>query len=153
MIQYQVKSFAAIYVEMQPLIREHWLEVALDQNRFPLKIDWDFYFACEKAGTLLSVTAREEGDLVGYCLCFVKEHPRYRVPVAVTDVYYLIPSPGLGLAARYRDLFRFTEAAAQRRGAQKFTAQLKVHRSALRGLFERMGYVHIEDVYAKTLEA
>jgi hypothetical protein len=88
----QVESFLAISEELLPLIRNHWLEVAHHTDKIPLDPQWKMYFDAERDGRLVTITARNNGKLVGYSIFFLRAHIHYAgCLIASNDVIYLTP--------------------------------------------------------------
>lgn len=76
--------------EVQPLLREHYDEIATDKHAIPLDPDKDRYLAMERDGKLVCFTARVDGALIGYAAFFVMQHLHYKsTKVAINDVLFV----------------------------------------------------------------
>ena len=145
--KYQIEDFEAVRHQMDDLIRAHWEEVALNQDKIPLDPDWSFYEALWNAGLLGIYTVRLEGKLVGYFVVVAKPHPHYKQNVfASNDIIYLSPeyrksSVGAGLIS-------FAENDLKERGVSVLVVNTKVHRP-FDPLLERLGFNKIEHTYSK----
>lgn len=110
--------------EIEPLLRQHYEEVALHQDVVPLDPDWARYVAMEEDGNLLVYTVRKEGRLVGYAVFFLVPHIHYRTTlVASNDILYLHPSCRRGtLALRF---IKWVEQQAKACGAKRIMWHVK----------------------------
>lgn len=70
----KLEKLADTIRELLPLIRADWQENGVDHERLPLDLSYDRYLDSDLRGTLLVVTAREEGLIAGFIFCFVNEH-------------------------------------------------------------------------------
>lgn len=131
------------------LFEQHRQEISHYQD-IPLDIDLASYLKAEEIGALRCYTARVDGQLVGYCVLFVRHNVRYRSSLqAVQDVLYLDPRyRGRSLGVR---LILFAERALQAEGVQVIYQHVKASRSEGR-LFEALGYECIDHVYGKRLD-
>jgi hypothetical protein len=146
-ITYQEEAWSAVLPELEACWKAHWQEVAQDQDKMPLDVDYASYGALEQMGALHVVTARVDGDLAGYFISFIRPHLHYASTLcAYVDVYYVKPGYRVGyLALR---LFRAAEAFLQARGVQKVFAGTKVYKD-MGALFRRLDWVETETVYTK----
>ena len=53
---------------LKGLAPDHWEEVANNKDTIPLDIDWERYRALDDDGSLHVLTARDDGELVGYVM-------------------------------------------------------------------------------------
>jgi len=88
--------------ELQPLLEEHYKELALFQEAVPLAINWPHYYALAASNSLLFVTARaSDRKLLGYYIAIVSPCPHYFTsPKATHDVMRVAPEArgqGIGL--------------------------------------------------------
>lgn len=131
--------------------------MALDKDRVPLDVDWGRYFAMERAGCLRGITVRRNGKLIGYSAFITTPHLHYKsTPYAINDVFYIDPEHR-GLAGVR--LIQQSEKLLREIGVRKVLYHVKLHvllgkgsnRAIVGRLLERLGYRHIEEVYAKLL--
>jgi hypothetical protein len=142
------ECLANVQEELEPLLKEHYKEVAMYTDRIDLNVDWDKYYMLESIGALVIYTMREdEGKLVGYNVFFVNNHLHYNDhKYAVNDVVYIDP------AYRHNqntlDLFIRAEDDLRDSGVSVMTYHMKVYKTfeCLMGVLE---YDHAEHVYTK----
>ena len=65
------ECLASVKEDIKPLLEEHWELVALNQGKIKLNPNWEEYARLDAAGVLRVFTAREDGELVGYCVLVV----------------------------------------------------------------------------------
>lgn len=148
---FQVENFRHFQPELPPLLRAHWLEVALDHGAVQLDPDWERYFALTDAGALSCVTVREGegGPLVGYHIAIVSGHLHYKNSKhGITDVYFLSPAYRRGFTGIR--LFKAVDAEMTRLGVVKRVTGTKIHLD-MGPILERLGYQETEHVYTKIL--
>lgn len=76
--------------EIKPTLVIHHKELCTYPDKMPLDPDYPKYFSAEKAGTLQLITARVEGELVGYYIGFAAMGLHYKsTPTAVNDIFYI----------------------------------------------------------------
>ena len=141
---------------LEDMIAADFSEVEVDQAAIPLDIDWNHYAAIEQAGTYRIVSARAGRRLVGYNSFFLNRHTRHQGTVfAINDVLYLMPQERRG-GAGWRFLLE-TDRMLVEAGVSKVQYGIKEHvrlgasQGTVGDLLTRMGYRHIETVYAKVL--
>lgn len=89
MIVYSTEKIDQCLTAILPLLSDHAAEVDLSHKTDP---DVDLYRMMEKYGVLQIVTAREDGELLGYCIVMVARAPqRKNVIEAQGDMYYIAP--------------------------------------------------------------
>ena len=108
----------------------------INKDKIPLGFQFDVYDRHAEAGTLLVVTLRKEGKVVGYFWGFLIPHIHHKTCLTLMmDLYWVNPSVrGKGLPGV--KLLREVEAEARRRGAQQMFFGSKLHKDSSR-LFER----------------
>ena len=96
------ESFIEIYPELLPLFESHWRELGPYKDKMPLSPSLESYSFLEAHGQLLTLTARQEGRLVGYIICAVRTGLHYSTTLqAITDIPYVAPSVrGRGVGVR-----------------------------------------------------
>lgn len=145
-VKFDFEVLTQLQSEVEPLLREHWSEVALYQDKVPLRVDWARYAALEKQNAYVFFTARRDGELVGYAGWFVNEHMHYLGhSVAMNDVIYLKPAArgrtGLGL-------IRHSEYVLKVLGVDRILWHLKPDHDWSK-ILTRMGYTQEELIYGK----
>ena len=135
---------------MREIWPEHHASLALNQDEIKLACDEEKYEQGEAAGNLIVITAREEGELVGYYYGMLLNHLHYKDAglMCYTDVYYLKPGHRKGGAGA-----RFMIAVQQIlkfRGVVKLYMSTKVHQDN-GALFERLGMKLSDRVFTKLL--
>lgn len=151
MVSIQVESWAQFYPDSKAVFPEHWRELALFQDDFPLCIDEAKYETLDKSGILLIITARDSGMiLVGYYLWFLMPHMHYADsgPMGLTDMYFVLPAYRRGVGAK---LFIQSEIELRKRGAVKAITSCKVHQNHSE-LFRRLGWQLSDLTWVKNLK-
>ena len=150
MIAFAVEKWAAALPDMEPLLVEHWLEIALGHDQVPLDVARERYQELCDAGTLHVLTVRDAGKLVGYHVAIVAGHLHYAsTKHAITDVYFLQPAYRKGRTGLL--LFKAVEAEMRKLGVKKLITGAKLHTAGGRTglLFEHLGYRPTETVFTK----
>lgn len=134
--------------DIEPLLADHWREVALYQDQVPLEPDYSRYVAAENQGRLVMVTARKDGVLVGYSVFILHHHIHYKnCLVASNDVVYLRPDCRGFVGAR---LLLQSENILREAGVDRVTWHVKPKHD-WSSVLERMGYDHEEIIMGKLL--
>lgn len=150
MITFQQETFDDVYEPLQALFPLHWEELALDKDIIPLDPDYDVYRQAEKAGQLLVITCRKEGEIIGYFVGFVRTDLHYKTCLTCRmDIFFIHPDhrkSSLGIK-----LFTELKNVCQQRGVRRIVLGSKCHKDASI-LFERLGYTEIERFYSLRIE-
>ena len=149
MIAYQQESLVTAKNDMLPLLEMHWKEIALNQDKIKLNPDWDAYADLEDAGVLRIFTARKDGVMIGYFVCFVKAHIHYKDNLfAYNDVLFLDADHRRGFVGP--KLMKFAEKCLRDDGVDVLVVNTKRHKP-FDVLLRWLGYSHIENLYSKVL--
>jgi GNAT superfamily N-acetyltransferase len=148
-ITYRKERFVDLAPELPPLFKRHWEEIALNRDKIPLNPQWAAYGRLEQGGALHIVTARHQGELVGYFFCIVVPDLHYGILTCHDDLFYILPEYRKGWIG-YR-LFSSCEKMLRALGVQRVYCRTKVDHPVDK-LLVRLGYRLIERVYAKLLE-
>lgn len=147
MITYQVESFTERLPELKPILPLHYEELALDKDKVPLSPQYDIYTKREALGELIFVTARKDGELVGYFIGFIAPGLHYSTCLTcIMDIFYIHPDYR-GSNAGF-EMFNYTEKKLKKRGVDRWFVGSKVHLDAS-WLFERLGFDRVETTYSK----
>jgi GNAT superfamily N-acetyltransferase len=148
-ITYQQESLVTAKDDAIPLLERHWKEIALNQEKIKMKPDWDAYADLEDSGILRIFTAREDGMMIGYFVCFVKAHIHYKDNIfAYNDVLFLGADHRRGFVGP--KLMKFAEKCLKADGVEVMVINTKRHKP-FDVLLHWLGYTHIENLYSKVL--
>jgi GNAT superfamily N-acetyltransferase len=146
-ISYQVEAFKDIRKEIGPLWEAHYKEIARHQDRIALSPDYDRYERIDEAGAMCFVTARDNGVLVGYFVCFIMPNLHFKDHVmASNDLIYLYPSHRKGYTAA--KMIRYMEKVLKEKGVSRLLVNVKTAND-FGILMDREGYTVIEHIYEK----
>lgn len=154
MITFQPELFSAVIKEAQPLLRRHWEEIALYQDKIGLRPQWDLYYARERAGYFDLITARSNGVLVGYIGQVTGPGVHYADSLwSVNDLVWLDPAYRFGWVGV--KLILAMEDHLRKKGVQVFEMQPKLHfeqdRGGLQKILDHLGFTQIATVHQKLL--
>lgn len=147
MITAQVEAWSDCVPELAAIFPEHFDELALNKDRVPLSPRWGVYADLEAKGSLLLVTLRERGEMVGYFVGVVALSLHYGETLECQmDIFY-VRQAWRGRHAGLR-LFKAVRRELQRRGVHRWFAGSKMHKDASR-LFKALGMTPIETHYSQ----
>lgn len=146
---FQVERVTDVLDEIKPLLEEHWREIALYRDRFPLNPDYEKYKTLDAAGMAHVVTARDQGRLIGYCISFIMPHLHYQdCIIAMNDILFITKEYRHGRTGM--KLISFAEQDLARRGVHRFIIHVK--RSHDFGpMLERMDFTETERNWEKLI--
>lgn len=152
MLTYHVEDFRELFEKLEPLLERHWREIALDQERVPLAVDYARYRQFAASGHLAMIGAWDSGKLVGYIAAIVSTHLHYASTLfAAIDVFWLDPAYRAGLNGLR--LFTELEAELKRRGVVKMIGQTKLAADKdVSKLYEYLGWSPVETLFAKVIQ-
>jgi len=141
------ECLASVKEDIKPLIEKHWELVALNQGKIKLNPNWEEYAKLDSAGTLRVFTARQDGELVGYCVLMVGRSAHYKDHIfANNDVLFVLPDSRAG-ATGYK-LTKFAEDYCRDNGISLLNINTKVH-LPFDSLMLSMGFDLVERIYSK----
>ncbi len=147
-MNFQTESWRKIREEILPLTVQHWREMGLSGQE--LSLDEEKYSRMDADGSLLVVTARSDGKLVGYFLNFLCRHPHYEVLTAAMDVYFMLPEHRTGTNGSR--LFQATENACREKGVGLMLATARMDRvNGASRIFGKMGWQATRQVFEKRM--
>lgn len=149
MITAQVELLQNVLEEIKWLFPIHWKELALNQEKVPLDPLYDVYLQREKAGDVVFVSVRENGEIVAYFVGFIGTALHYKSMLSCTpDIFYVHPE------RRKQDigtlLFMTVRKELKRRGVNNWIIGDKNHKPAGQ-FFEMLGFKKIENYYSMWL--
>ena len=149
MIAYQEETFDQVIDEIKPLLEDHWEEIALNKEVIKLNPNYDMYEKLCKCGVMRIVTARDDGKLIGYCICIIAYNLHYKDSLTATnDIFFISKDYRKGSTGV--KLFIKNEEILKRYGVQRLIMNTKVHQD-VGAIFERLGYKQTERVFGKLI--
>lgn len=149
MVTYQTESLAKVRREIEPLIEQHWAEIALNQDKIKLNPDWKAYADMDSVNALRVYTARKDGKLIGYFVMIVSKGLHYRDHLfASNDLIFLTKPARKGLTGVKLIKYAIQELSAE--GITKLTVNTKAHQP-FDAILERLGFEEVERVYSLML--
>jgi ribosomal protein S18 acetylase RimI-like enzyme len=149
MTEYKEEKYDEVINEIKPLLDLHYEEIALDKDVIKLNPDYDAYKSMNARGVIKIISARQDGKLIGYCICVVKGHLHYKDSLtAHNDIFYIKPEYRQGLTGV--KLFKATEEIMKKYGVQRIIMNVK-RSNDIGAIFERLGYKETERVYTKII--
>ena len=144
MIKFLSESFREVREEALPFIESHAKESMI--QGFTLDLNTDLYDVLEDNGGYVFITARDEGELVGYCSYFVGNTPHNKNETyAQSDSFYLVPEHRKGW--NFYRMMRYAKTLLMDDlGVDNLLAVFPVGND-LGPLFTRLGYEPIDWVY------
>ena len=146
MLTFQLERGTSIYGQLDVLGVAHYNDITPDKDKMPYGIDGPYYQALDGLGMLQTLTARRDGNIVGYCVVVVKPHPHYRtVLCGFEDAYFLLPEERKGRTGL--KMLQESLAALRRRGVKKAFFHSKCHKD-LASLFRYLRFTHCDEVWS-----
>lgn len=147
MISFQVENWEDVKAEAAPLWIPHYEEVGQNKVKMQLNPDIAKVDAFNAHGMWHVVTARKNGELVGYHASFVDTMVHYKhILAGIADLYWLREDCRKGMIGVM--LFKEVERTLRGRGVQILYDSTKLYLDHGK-IFEHLGYKAIERKYSK----
>lgn len=144
---FQTEKLSDIYDEMIPILYEHYKEISHYQD-IKLEPNLREYFKLENLGILKIYTVREEKELIGYAIFFVKHNIHYKSSLqANQDIIYIRKDRrGFG-----RKFIKWCDERLKELGVQVVYQHIK-HAHDWSPILEKMGYEKQDIILSKRLD-
>lgn len=136
----------SVYAEMKPLTELHYQEIAHYKD-IPLEPDIETYKTIEEQGCLRLYTARDEGELIGYSIYFLKNNPHYKSSLQASQDILFIRKDKRGQG---REFLMWCDEQLKADGVDVVYHHVKAAHN-FGPLLERQGYKLIDLIYGKRL--
>lgn len=147
-LAFQVEPYLEVIEEIKPFYPLHYDELASDKS-IALNPDYAGYAWRAERGLLHTVTARQEGELVGYHISVIAPHLHYKHSLtAHVDIYYLRKDCRLGMNGV--KLLQFAEETLAQRGVERIYMSTKTDADKS-VILERLGFNEKERVFTKVI--
>lgn len=148
-MKFALENLAKVRREIEPLLEEHWQEIALNKDIIKLNPDWRQYAKLDEINALRIYTARKDEKLMGYFVIVVSKSLHYRDHLfANNDIIFLTKPARKGLTGF--KLIKFAMESLQAEGVTKLHVNTKTHQP-FDPIMERLGFEEIETVFSKVL--
>jgi len=149
MISFRPITVAEFRRESPAILAEHYDELTRDKDVVKLAPNWEGYESLERAGKLYTISAWDDGELVGYSVFLYGTSLHYRETMfAVNDVLFLRASHRVGSTGLR--LIRECEKQLAVLGVKKIIWRVK-YGTTMEKLLPRMGYESEEHTFTKLL--
>ncbi len=148
-MQFALENLAKVRREIEPLLEEHWKEIALNKEIIKLNPEWEGYARLDGINALRIYTARKDDKLIGYFVVMVSKSLHYRDHLfANNDIIFLTKPARKGLAGVKLIKYAIDSLAAE--GITKLHINTKAHQP-FDAILERLNFEEIERVYSLVL--
>jgi hypothetical protein len=148
-MDFSIENLAKVRREIEPLLIEHWNEIALNKDIIKLNPDWREYARLDELNALRIYTARKDGELMGYFVIMVSRSLHYKDHLfANNDIVFLTKPARKGLTGL--KLVKFAMESLKAEGVTKLHINTKTHQP-FDPIMERLGFEEIETVFSKVL--
>lgn len=148
-MDFAIENLAKVRREIEPLLMEHWNEIALNKDIIKLNPDWREYARLDEINALRIYTARKDGELMGYFVIMVSRSLHYKDHLfANNDIVFLTKPARKGLTGL--KLVKFAMESLKAEGVTKLHINTKTHQP-FDPIMERLGFEEIETVFSKVL--
>jgi GNAT superfamily N-acetyltransferase len=148
-MEYAIENLAKVRREIEPLLKQHYDEIALNKDIIKMNPDWEGYARLDAVNALRIYTARRNDKLLGYFVVIVSKSLHYRDHLfANNDVIFLAKSARKGLTGVKLIKYAIESLAAE--GITKLHINTKAHQP-FDAILERLNFEEIERVYSLVL--
>jgi GNAT superfamily N-acetyltransferase len=148
-MEYAIENLAKVRREIEPLLKQHYDEIALNKDIIKMNPDWEAYARLDAVNALRIYTARRNDKLLGYFVVIVSKSLHYRDHLfANNDVIFLAKSARKGLTGVKLIKYAIESLAAE--GITKLHINTKAHQP-FDAILERLNFEEIERVYSLVL--
>ena len=148
-MEFAIENLAKVRREIEPLLKQHYDEIALNKDIIKMNPDWQAYARLDAANALRIYTARRNDKLLGYFVVIVSKSLHYRDHLfANNDVIFLAKPARKGLTGVKLIKYAIDSLAAE--GITKLHINTKAHQP-FDAILERLNFEEIERVYSLVL--
>lgn len=148
-MDFALENIANVRREIEPLLEQHYKEIALNKDIIKLNPDWRAYAQLDAINGLRIYTARKDGKLMGYFVVIVSRSLHYKDHLfANNDVIFLTKTARKGLTGM--KLVKYAIESLKAEGVTKLHVNTKMHQP-FDPIMERLGFEEIESVYSLVL--
>lgn len=149
-LSFQTEDFDTFLKDGAHIFPVHFEELSLNKEKIPFGLDSEMYHNCEENRMLHILTARLDGEMIGYVLSLVvKHHPHNRDagPYSTTDMFYVKKEHRNGTGVR---LLMENERRLKEMGVRRMSISTKLKNAHI-DLFSKLGFSPTDLVFHKVL--
>lgn len=150
-VTYDIEPLSGCWPEIEAIGRAHWQEtMEYYRGKQPYAPSFERYNQYDKLGWLITFTARDNGEMVGYSLMYLVPSMHTQTMIATEDTIFLLPEYRKGRnGLRFH---QFIEEELVNRGAREIVVTAKPESAACR-ILEFIGFRVINHQYSKHLDS
>jgi GNAT superfamily N-acetyltransferase len=153
-ITYQQERYSSVIKEALPLLFRHFQEIAEHQDKIPFDPNFDFFYGLERADSLVLVTVRSHGVLVGYSMQVCGPAMHFQKTLwSTNNLIWLDPAFRQGWIGV--KLLIEMEKALREKKVQVFEMIPRLHfekqRGGMQKILDRLGFECVGTVHSKWL--
>lgn len=150
-MNYALETFDEAFNDIEEMFKDNHAESGVFPDKIDLNVLSDFYKWSNENGNLTFHTARgDDGEVVGYAITFIGNHPHYQDKVfATNDVLYV--SPDYRKTDVAKGLIEFVEQDMKERGVDVMSLHTKCS-NPCKKLMESVGFHADEIQYFKYIK-
>lgn len=150
-ITYQVESWEKFSRDVQGLWRVHHREVARDKYGLEPSPDLTRFRLLEGLGQLLILTARHDGEIIGYFVIVLARHPHYNILVGYEDMHFLLPAYRQGLKTPWTRMLSLVKQVCKAKGCYSLSVHSKPGVNRVGELLGRLGFSRSDEIWTEVL--
>lgn len=146
MIEFRREKYGDVVDYLENLSTTMTEETDLGHSYTP-ELDHDQFLGMEDFGVLCVITARKDGDIVGFHISTIQPDIFFRTKKTAYVLFYYMDKECRGNGNGFK-LFKFADDEFKSSGAQRAFMSRKIHINNEK-IFNELGYNHIEANYEK----
>lgn len=145
---YAQEIYKDFILDIGSVLRDHYEEVAMYQDKIDLNIDEAVYQVLEDTNKLRIYTWREDDDIIGYNVFVIHQHSHYKDHMfAANDIIYI--KPEFRHTKGTPDFMNWCEDHLVDEGISVITYHMKENKPFHTLMKDMLGYDHAEHIYTK----
>lgn len=146
-VEFGSEKVRAVWPEIYPIFEKHWEEIAHHKD-IPLDPNIEIYHKLDDSGAIRVYTAREDGELVGYCVFFIHPNLHYKNSLhANQDVLYIKKEKRGRFGMKF---ISWCDEQLRKEGVQVISQHVKKAHD-FGPLLKRLDYELVDLIYARRL--
>lgn len=145
----QFEAISSCIEEIAPLTQDNYLETGIDPT-IPYYPDWSMYLQYELSDSIVTITARCKGTLIGYLIYLIGPF-KHNKSLLYADLDTVFISEAFRTPFLAVKMFKMGQEECEKRGITFFMAT-STKRKPIDKLLERQGFVAVETIFWKEIK-